>query len=107
MTRCPGAIVAGASYRALAVVRSLGRHRVPVWVLQTDEHSVALYSRYAVGKARWLRGEDRERHSELLRIVERNRLAGWALVATDDEDAATIARLHPALSERLVLTVPP
>ena len=57
MTSCPGAIVAGASYRALAVIRSLGRHGVPVWVLQTDERSVA--------------------------------------------------RLHPALSEYLVLTVPP
>ena len=107
MTGCPGAIVAGASYRALAVVRSLGRHGVPVWVLQTDEHSVARYSRFAVGTARWPRGDDPERHDELLRIVERNGLTGWALIATDDEDAATMARLHPALSEHLVMTVPP
>ena len=64
MTPCPGAIVAGASYRALAVVRSLGRHGVPVWVLQTDEHSVALYSRFAVGTARWSRGEDSQRHTD-------------------------------------------
>jgi D-aspartate ligase len=106
LTSCPGAIVAGASYRALAVVRSLGRHNVPVWVLQTDDHSVARYSRYTLGTARWPRGEDPQRQGELLRIVERNRLTGWALIATDDEDAATIARLHPAISEYLVLTVP-
>jgi predicted ATP-grasp superfamily ATP-dependent carboligase len=107
MTPCPGAIVAGASYRALAVVRSLGRRGVPVWVLQTDEHSVARYSRFVRGTGRWSRGDDLERYGELIRIVEHDRLAGWALIATDDEDAATIARLHPVLSETLVLTVPP
>ena len=107
MTSCPGAIVAGASYRALAVVRSLGRRGVPVWVLQTDEHSVASYSHYAVGCERWPRGKDSQRYDDLLRIVERHGLRGWALMASDDEDAATIARLHPALSELLVLTVPP
>ena len=107
MTSCPGAIVAGASYRALAVVRSLGRQGVPVWVFQTDEHSVARYSRYALGTARWARGPDCQRYGELLRIVERNKLNGWALIATDDEDAATMARLRPALSKYLVPTVPP
>lgn len=107
MTSCPGAIVAGASYRALAVVRSLGRQGVPVWVLRTDEHSVSRYSRFAVGVAPWPQGDDLERRDELLRIVERNGLTGWALIATDDEDAATIARLHGTLSEYLVLTVPP
>lgn len=107
MTSCPGAIVAGASYRALAVVRSLGRHGVPVWVLQTDEHSIAGHSRFALGRSRWPRGDDRERHDELLRIVERHRLTGWALIATDDEDAATMARLHRALAEHLVPTVSP
>ena len=107
MTSCPGAIVAGASYRALAVVRSLCRHGVPVWVLQTDEHSIAGHSRFALGTARWPRGDDRGRYDSLLQIVEHHRLTGWALIATDDEDAATMARLHHALSEHLVPTVPP
>jgi len=103
---CPGAIVAGASYRALAVVRSLGRRGIPVWVLQTDEHSLAGHSRFAVGMSRWPRGVDAERRDELLRIVARNGLVGWALIASDDEDAATIARLHATLSEHLEVTVP-
>jgi D-aspartate ligase len=107
MTACPGAIVAGASYRALAVVRSLGRHDVPVWVLQTDEHSLAARSRFALGVSRWPRGGDAERRDELLQIVARHKLSGWALIATDDEDAATIARLHLVLGEHLLVTVPP
>lgn len=107
MTSCPGAIVTGASYRALAVVRSLGRHGIPVWVLQTDDHSVATHSRYSLGNAHWPRGDDCQRYDALMRIVELNRLDGYALIATDDEDAATIARLHAALSDHLVVTVPP
>ena len=42
-----GAVVTGASYRALAVVRSLGRRGVPVRVVRSDEHALATASRYA------------------------------------------------------------
>jgi predicted ATP-grasp superfamily ATP-dependent carboligase len=31
-----GAVIMDADYRALAVVRSLGRHGIPVWVLGTQ-----------------------------------------------------------------------
>jgi predicted ATP-grasp superfamily ATP-dependent carboligase len=78
-----------------------------VWVLQTDEHSLAAHSRFAVGVARWPRGTDAERRDELLRIVDRHELNGWALIASDDEDAATMARLHSVLREHLLMTVPP
>src|SRR5258708_24447608 len=34
---CEGALVTGADYRGLGIVRSLGRRGIPVWVLKRDE----------------------------------------------------------------------
>ena len=41
-----GAVVIGGDYQGLGIVRSLGRHQVPVCVID-DEHSIARYSNYA------------------------------------------------------------
>ncbi len=46
LTPMTGALVIGGDYRGLGVVRSLGRHGIPVWVLK-DEHGLAASSRYA------------------------------------------------------------
>jgi len=39
---CIGALVMDADYRGLAVVRSLGRHGIPVWVLQHGDQLLAV-----------------------------------------------------------------
>ena len=38
--RPAGALILGSDYKALGIVRSLGRHGIPVWVLR-DEHLIA------------------------------------------------------------------
>jgi D-aspartate ligase len=101
-----GAVVLGASYRALAVVRSLGRAGIPVAVVRTDEHVVAQTSRYG-RRLGTLAGGDTERRDRLLALAERHGLRGWVLIATADEDAAMVAREHQALSGRFVVTTPP
>jgi hypothetical protein len=45
-TAAKGALVLGGDYGALTVVRSLGRHGIPVWVL-TQKQKIAATSRYA------------------------------------------------------------
>jgi predicted ATP-grasp superfamily ATP-dependent carboligase len=105
--RCDGAIVIGASYRALAVVRSLGRHRIPVCVLQSDEHSIARHSRYSTHSFTWNEGGDRQRRERLLELVADYGMESWTVIATGDEDAALLAREHAALSGHVKLTVPP
>src|SRR5919109_2550401 len=52
MNRQEGALVIGGDYRALGVVRSLGRRGIPVWVV-TNEHRVATASRYALRCFHW------------------------------------------------------
>jgi D-aspartate ligase len=92
-----GAVITGASYRALAVVRSLGRRGVSVRVVRSDEHSLAEASRYVHGRFVWPAGGDAQRVEYLLRLAEREDLDGWVLIPTHDEEAALIARNRRAL----------
>ena len=101
-----GAIVFGGNLRALGVVRSLGRRRVPAWVL-TDDHCVAAYSRYCLRSMPWPAENDARRLDFLMRLGERHRLDGWMLFPTTDFTAAFFARHHSRLSEIYVLTTPP
>lgn len=102
-----GAVVTGASYRALAVVRSLGRRGVPVRLLRTDEHALAGHSRYAAARPGWAERDERGRVRLLRELAQRERLAGWALIPTHDEEAALIARHHAELATVYRLTTPP
>lgn len=98
----PGAVVTGASYRALAVVRSLGRRGVPLRVLRSDEHVLATASRYAGRRHEWPGGA-----APLCELARREGLQGWVLIPTHDEEAALIARHHAELAECFRLTTPP
>jgi D-aspartate ligase len=103
----PGAVVTGASYRALAVVRSLGRRGVPVRVVRSDEHAVAAASRYAGPRLAWPGAGERARVDYLLRLAADEHLDGWVLIPTHDEEAALIARHHDSLSGSYRVTTPP
>jgi predicted ATP-grasp superfamily ATP-dependent carboligase len=103
-----GAVVTGASYRALAVVRSLGRRGVPVRVVRSDEHAVATASRYAGPRLQWPEAADDEaRVDYLIRLAESEPLHGWVLIPTHDEEAALVARNHATLARCYRLTTPP
>jgi predicted ATP-grasp superfamily ATP-dependent carboligase len=102
-----GALVTGASYRALAVVRSLGRHGIDVRVVRSDEHALAQASRYASGRLSWPATADAARRVQyLLDLAEGERLHGWVLIPTHDEEAALIARHRETLARRYRLTTP-
>ncbi len=105
MTSPGGAVVLGGNYRALGIVRSLGRHGVPVWVL-TDEHTLAAYSRYARHKAA-MPLETARQIEFLKQLCAEHSLVGWALFPTSDKDVGLLARNHAALSQQFRLTVPP
>ena len=101
-----GAVVIGGDYRGLGTVRSLGRNKIPVWVL-TDEHLIAGISRYASRSFR-LKGTDEvDQVGYLCDLNLRHDLLGWAVFPTGDESAAMLARHHTVLAERFRLTVPP
>jgi len=101
-----GALVLGADYRGLGVVRSLGRHGVPVWVLKEAGEPLASTSRYARRSLAWPSdGEDRV--AFLCDLAESEGIGGWALVPTADETAALVARHHDELGRYFTHTVAP
>ncbi len=118
-----GAVVTGASYRGLAVVRSLGRNGVPVHLVRTDDHSMACESSYTTEVSHWPTLDaitsdsahsdaahsdtarlDTARLEHLLAIGRRADRAGWVLIPSHDDEAHFIARHHAELSEVFTLT---
>lgn len=107
---CPppgeGALVTGADYRGLGVIRSLGRRAIPIWVLNHAGHLVGAVSRYADRTLRWPLEDSRKQLDFLVELASREKLKGWVLFPTDDEDVVLFARHHKLLSEHYRLTTP-
>jgi len=94
-----GAVVIGGDYQGLGIVRSLGRHGVPVCIVD-DEHSIARYSRYATHAIFALDLRDESRTVEtLLDTGRRLKLQGWVLFPTRDETVAALSRHRSRLEE--------
>lgn len=101
-----GAIVIGAPPIGLAIVRSLGRRRVPVCVLREGDHVVAATSRFTRFSLPWPEAE-REQVEYLIDLATTRRLRGWTIFPTGDETAAFLARNHELLSECFLIASPP
>jgi len=101
-----GAVVIGGDYNGLGVVRSLGRHGVPVCLVD-DEPSISQYSRYTTYRVRVgpLR-DDASIVASLLRTGDQFDLEGWVLYPTRDEVVAAIARNRAVLVDRFRVPLP-
>ncbi len=105
--RSIGALVMDADYRGLAVVRSLGRHGIPVWVLQHGDQLLATLSRYNRRTLSWPSQDEEEKVDFLVNLADRESIRHWVLLPTGDEGAALVARHHRTLGEHFQLTTPP
>jgi D-aspartate ligase len=102
----PGALVLGGDYRALGVVRSLGRHGVPVWVVRHGDDRLAAMSRFASRRFPWPGGADEETQLDALEDIARAGAESWALIPSAEETASLVGRHHEQLSKHFVLTTP-
>lgn len=102
----PGAVVVGGDFHGLAIVRSLGRHGVPVVVVD-DEYSIARFSKYTTRAVRApnLRKE-KETVDFLLNLGQKLDLKGWVLFPTRDEFVAALSRYKAPLSELFRVPTP-
>lgn len=99
------ALVLGSDYRALGVVRSLGRKGVPVRVLASGDDRLACFSRYTSEIVEWPTGT--AARLELLRRLAVADGHVWALFPSSDDSAEFVAHHHQALAPLLALTTPP
>jgi len=99
VNRAIGAVVIGGDYQGLGIARSLGRHGVPVCVVD-DELSISRYSRYCTKfvKLANLRDE-RVAVDSLLELGKRLSLNGWVLYPTREELVAALSRHRSELGE--------
>jgi D-aspartate ligase len=94
----PGVVVIGSDFRALGVIRSLGRRRVPCVVIDNLPRS-AWFSRYAVKRLRWHGPMGEQAFLEFLqRIASEHHVQQWLLVPMSDETVELVARNHEALA---------
>jgi predicted ATP-grasp superfamily ATP-dependent carboligase len=93
----PGGVVLGGDYQGLGIARSLGRHGIPVCVID-DEASIARLSRFV---RKVIRVPDLRSEASLLEAVAiaREKLgpSRWVLYPTREENVATIAANRDAL----------
>ena len=77
-----GAVVVGGDFNGLGIVRSLGRHGVPLCIID-DEHSISRFSRYTTHAVRVPDLRDERRTVDtVLDIGQRLGLDGWLLYST-------------------------
>jgi D-aspartate ligase len=101
-----GAIVVGGDYQGLGIVRSLGRHGVPVCIID-DEHSIARFSRYATHSVRTASLRDERQTVDIVGDIGRRLgLDGWVLYPTRDETVAAFSRYKASLSEQFRVPTP-
>src|SRR5215467_9344088 len=90
--RSPGALVLGSDFRALGVVRSLGRRGVPCALVDSVPRA-AWFSRYVGVRARWSGSMlDAGLCDLLLDLARRRRLDGWVVFPMQDDTVELVAR---------------
>jgi D-aspartate ligase len=97
-SRRPGVVVLGSDYKALGVVRSLGRRHIPCVVVDNLPRS-AWFSRYVVKRFRWHGAMDDTAFLHFLqRIAKEYHLEQWVLFPLPDEAVELVARHTGELS---------
>jgi predicted ATP-grasp superfamily ATP-dependent carboligase len=102
-----GALVVGGDYQGLGIARSLGRHHVPVVVID-DERSIAAASRFVTHHER-LRDLRHPANAlaALHDVAKRLDLNGWVLYPTREETVALVAQHRDELARQYRVPTPP
>jgi D-aspartate ligase len=101
-----GAVIIGGDFHGLGIIRSLGRHGVPLCVVD-DEYSIGRFSKYTTFTVRSPNLRDELRTVEfLLEMGHRMKLNGWVLFPTRDEHVAAFSRHKRVLSELFCVPTP-
>jgi len=102
-----GAVILGGAHGSLAVARSLGRRKIPVWLV-TNDHPIAQFSRYVARSFTWP-GPDHDGAAAawLTELAANHQLDRWVLFASADAEVRLVSQHRAALEQAYRVTVPP
>ena len=101
-----GAVVIGGDYQGLGIARSLGRHGVPVCVID-DEISISRVSRFVRDSIRVPSLRTEQNLLDALALARgKLGLSGWVLYPTREENVAGIAANRDALQQEFRVPTP-
>ncbi len=101
-----GGLVLGGDHQGLGIVRSLGRHGIPVCVID-DEPSISRFSRYTTRALTVPALREPERIAELvLDVAQKERLEGWVVYPTRDEMVVALSMYRDELADILRVPTP-
>ncbi len=105
--RVPGALILGSDFRALGVVRSLGRRGIPTALVDNLPRS-AWFSRYVRQKARWHGSMHDDGFCEfLVDFAREGELEGWVLFPMQDDCVELVSKSREVLARVFTVPTPP
>jgi D-aspartate ligase len=102
-----GAIVLGGDCGSLGVVRSLGRHGIPICFVTDNSNPIAKFSRYTSRSLSWPGAQHKNAVPDLLELADRHGMRGWVLFPAADAEVQLVAQNHAELSKVFRLVTPP
>ena len=103
----PGVIVIGDHVQALGIIRSLGRHGIPVYLLHDKNICIGRFSRYT---KRYIKTPNASNESKfvdfMIKLANREQIKGWILMPTNDAILCTLSRHKKTLEEYYKVSTP-
>ena len=103
-----GVVIIGGHFQGLGLIRSLGRHNVPTYLLDREQ-CIARFSRYTdrFSKCPDILREEPLFLKFLLDLAVKEDLKGWIVYPNDDETVRLLAMHRDKLQEYYRITTPP
>lgn len=103
----PGVIVIGDHVQALGIIRSLGRHGIPVYLLHDKNLCIGRFSRYT---KRFIKiptpNNEQEFVDFMTKLANKEQLEGWILMPTNDAWVYVLSRHKEALEDYYKVSTP-
>jgi predicted ATP-grasp superfamily ATP-dependent carboligase len=97
---CTGVVVIGDHVQALGIIRSLGRHGIPTYLLHDKNLCIGRFSRYL---SKFIKMPNLDDSSEfidfLINVAKKYHLNGWILMPTNDAAVKIISQNKEILEE--------
>ena len=105
-SRPAGVVILGGAHGTLALARSLGAQKVPVWLVSADT-PLPRFSRYAHRQMTWPGPEDGGAVAFLLDLAVTQGLEGFLLIPGGDPEVRLVAQSIEQLSDAFDVVLPP